>query len=49
MPGTCEMASEPREVTSGIHSPAPSKAPSAGSVPVPSISAAGELPVNFAT
>ncbi len=45
MPGTFET---PRS-TSGSHVPEPSNAPSEGRPPVPSISAAGLSPVNFAT
>ncbi|MCY1231196.1 hypothetical protein D9M72_436350 [compost metagenome] len=45
MPGTLEAPFS----TSGSHSPVPSNEPSAGTAPVPVISAAGEFPVNLAT
>src|SRR5699024_6632121 len=44
-PGTWDSPS----TTSGSHSPVPSKAPSEGSSPEPSISSAGELPEKRAT
>jgi hypothetical protein len=45
MPGTKDRSPD----TSLIQVPVPSNAPSEGSLPVPSISAAGLSPVNFAT
>ncbi|CAM5270427.1 hypothetical protein STENM223S_01598 [Streptomyces tendae] len=49
MPSTCETAPCAVAVASGIHSPLPSNSPSFGSLPVPSISMAGESPVSLAT
>ena len=46
-PGTSRLTPSARPAAS--HSPVPSNAPSEGSAPVPSISAAGLSPVNFAT